>query len=523
MNVFKTIHKSAWVSVLSLALLSSCDKGFEELNTNPDASPFIQPGYMFTKAQMDVFSNSYYSTGVLAAGGSMQHYATYKDVPGIGDKYYFQQGSYPYDYFQNAYPTAVNEITEVIRAVSGNPAQVNLLSVARIWRVYTMHRITDLYGDIPYSEAGKGLTDNLYTPKYDAQQAIYADMLKELEEAAAAFNTSQATMGTADLIYNGDITKWKKLAYSLMLRLSMRMTKVDAATAQTWAKKAIAGGVITTDADVARINYVANGQNFNWNPYAAALRGADLSTSSFGQNNTEGGKFAKTFIDHLKTTQDPRLGVLSVVWRNEGTTATPKYVADTSRTIQKGMTNGLLAKPADFGTYSEPNPNVLLKYDTPVIVISAAEVNLLLAEAAVRGWYTGEDAATAYAKGVTSAMKNWTLFGAAGVITDNQIKGYLAANTFPTSGTTEAKLDAINTQLWVSLYPDEQEVWANYRRSGYPKLTPVNVPGNATGGTIPRRLLYPPTEESVNSTQVNIAIQRQGRNELTTRMWWDKQ
>ncbi len=518
MKLHKTLYKSVWMSALSLTLLSSCDKGFEELNTNPDASPVVQPGYMFTKAQIDVFSNAYYSTAVLAAGGSMQHFATYKDVPGIGDKYYFQQGSYPYDYFQNAYPTAVVEISEVIRALQGDAAQVNLLSVARIWRAYTMHRITDLYGDIPYSDAGKGYTENLLNPKYDTQQSIYLDMLKELEEAAAAFDATKANMGTADLIYSGDVTKWKKFAYSLMLRLGMRLSKVDATTAQTWVKKAIAGGVITTDADVARINYLSAGQNFNWNPYAAALRGADYSTTSFGQNNTEGGKFSKTFIDFLKTTNDPRLSVLSVVWKASGST----YVTDSSPSVQKGMQNGLLAKPADFGTYSEPNPNILLKYDTPVIVLSAAETNLLLAEAAVRGWHTG-NAATAYASGVTSAMKNWTLFGAAGVIADASISSYLTANAFPASGTTEAKLEAINNQLWVSLFPDEQEVWANFRRSGYPKLVPVNVPGNATGGTIPRRLLYPPTEESVNNEQFNSAIQRQGRNELTTRIWWDKQ
>ncbi|GAB3569070.1 SusD/RagB family nutrient-binding outer membrane lipoprotein [Spirosoma luteolum] len=493
--------------------LTACDNGFEALNVNPDASTTITPAYVFTKAQLDALGNSYFSTGVLASGGSMQHFATYKDVPGIGDKYYFQQGSYPYDFFQNAYPGAVNETAEVIRAVSTDPSQVNLLSVARIWRVYVMHRITDLYGDIPYTDAAKGYSQNVFTPKYDAQSAIYADMLNELEQSAAAFDASKTTFGTADLIYGGNIDKWKKLAYSLMLRLGMRMTKVDAGLAKTWVQKAIAGGVITQDADLARISYLASGQDINKNPIALSLRNSDYSAAN-GNDNIEGGKLARTFIDQLRNTADPRLNVIAVVWN--GTTA------DTATALQKGMPNGLLVKPADFKTYSEPNPLTVLKLDAPVLVMTAAETNLLLAEAAVRGWYTG-DAATAYAAGIRSAMANWALFNpTAGAISAAKVTAFLARNPFPADGTTDAKLEQIHTQMWVSLFPDEQEVFANWRRTGYPKLTPVNVVGNITGGVIPRRLLYPPTEESVNNAQYSAAVARQGANLLTTRIWWDK-
>jgi hypothetical protein len=506
-----TVTRAAAVA-LAMMGLASCDKGFEDMNTNPDASPQITPAYVFTKAQLDAVGNSYFATNVLLAGGSMQQFATYKDVPGIGDKYYFQQGTYPYDYFQNAYPTAVNETAEVIRAVSTDPSQVNRLAAARIWRVYIFHRLTDLYGDIPYSQAAQGYTQNLFTPKYDPQAEIYADMLKELEQAAGSFDATKTTFGVADLIYGGDVTKWTKFANSLMLRLGMRMTKVDPTSAKTWVQKAIAGGVITQDADIARINYLAAGQDFNKNPYALALRNNDYSAGN-GDSNTEGGKLAKTLIDALKTTADPRLNAIAVVWN--GT------VADTSTALQKGMPNGLLNKPAEFKTYSEPNPNTLLKYDTPVVLISAAEVNLLLAEAAVRGWYTG-DAATAYANGVSAAMRNWSLFGAAGVISPARISGYLARNPFLSSGTTEAKLEQIGTQLWVTLFPDEQEVFSSWRRTGYPKLTPVNIVGNITGGVIPRRSLYSPTEESINNAQFSAAVARQGANLLTTRVWWDK-
>ncbi len=497
-----------------LAGLTACDKGFEQMNINPDASSTITPAYVFTKAQLDALNNSYYSTGVLASGGSIQHFATYKDVPAIGDKYYFQQGTYPYDFFQNGYPNAVNEISEVIRAVSTDANQVNLLSAARIWRVYVMHRITDLYGDIPYSDAAKGYTQNLFAPKYDAQQAIYADMLNELDQSVQAFDATKTTFGTADLMYSGNIDRWKKFANSLMLRLAMRMTKADAASAQTWAKKAIAGGVITQDSDLAKINYLSSGQDINKNPYALSMRNSDYSPGN-GNDNIEGGKLARTFIDALKNSADPRLNVIAVVWNGS--------TADTTTALQRGMPNGLLVKPADFKTYSEPNPVTVLKLDAPVLVMTAAETNLLLAEAAVRGWYSG-DAASAYNAGVRSAMANWAQINAtAGSISTAKVNAYLTKNPFPTSGTTDAKLAQIGSQLWITLFPDEQEAFASWRRTGYPALTPVNVTGNITGGVIPRRLLYPPTEESVNNAQFSAAVARQGANLLTTRIWWDKQ
>jgi hypothetical protein len=507
------------IIVMAILALQSCDKGFQEMNTNPDASPNVTPENMFSKALLDAIStgygttvSTYYSTSMVCAGGAIQHYATYKDVPGLGDKYYWQQGSYPYTFFENGYPGAVNEISTVISVLKEDEgANVNKLSIARIWRVYIMHRMTDLFGDIPYSDAAKGYTDYNFTPKYDAQSAIYDDMLKELETAAAAFDAAQASFGGGDFIYGGSADRWKKFAYSLMLRLGMRLTKADPAKAQVWVKKAIAGGVITEEADRAFMRYAEGPQTYNQNPASY-----DMLTNNFaaanGDANTEGGKFAKTFIDHLKNTNDPRLNVIAVVWKNKK--------PDTSTALQKGMPNGLLGKPADFITYSEPNPNTVLKLNAPYVVMSAAEINLLLAEAALRGWASVDPEET-YNKGVTAAMRNWSLFGDGGVINSERISLYLQQNALP-AGTVEERMEQIHTQLWVALYIDEQEAWSNWRRTGYPKLVPVNVPGNLTNGTIPRRLIYPPSEESVNNDNFRAAVQRHGPNEFTTRVWWDK-
>jgi len=500
-----------YTAVAAMMTFQSCDKGFEEMNTNPDASSVVQPEYMFSKALLDAFGNSYFATDVLACGGSMQHFATYKDVPGIGDKYYFQQGTYPYDYFTTGYTTAVNEIGLTIGALNpATPADLNKHSIARIFRVYIMHRLTDLYGDIPYSAAVTGYTNNDFTPKYDAQQDIYNDMLKELDEAAASLNAANATFGAGDFVYAGDVSRWKKLAYSLMLRLGMRLSKKDRSVAETWVRKAIAGGVITTDVDIATMKYVDGSQAINRNPAAASMLSNDYAVAN-GNSNTEGGKLAKTFIDVLRANNDPRLNVIAVVWNNGK--------ADTSTMLQKGMPNGLLTKPADFVSYSEPNPATILQYNAPFIIMSAAEVNLLLAEASLEGWYEG-DAATAFSDAIGASMRNWSLFGAGGVISNDRITAYQASHVL--TGSVDNMKAMIGQEKWVSLFLDEQEIHADWRRTGYPALTPVNIPGNTTGGSIPRRLLYPPSEESVNSGSLAEAITRQGANLMTTRVWWDK-
>ena len=506
-----------------LLLLSACDKGFEEMNVDPNKYAEVVPGFLFTRAQLDGVSTNWTGAAYLTIGQSMQQFATYKEVPAAGDKYFnygYSTGNWSAYAGTGAGQGAVVSIRQVIDAVSVNPADVNKLSAARIWKAYIFHRLTDLYGDIPYFDAGKALSDKNYSPKYDAQQAIYADMLKELDESIKAFDATKATFGTADLLYGGDVTKWKKFAYSLMLRLGMRLTEVDAATAKTWVEKAIAGGVILDDADRAVVAYVDGSQVASRNFIANGLLSTDYISP--GGDNVEGGKYAKTFIDYLKNTKDPRLNVISIVWTStDGKT----FTADTTTALQNGMPNAAYNNlPANFNTFSEPNPNTLLKYSAPLIVFGNAETNLLLAEAAVRGWASGTTAATAYANAVKAGMRQWALFGTGGVISDAKINAYLTNNPYKTGGTTAQQLEQIQTQKWVSLFlEDEYEIFSNWRRTGYPVLTPTNYPGNLTGGKIPTRFVIPDSEETYNKTNFIDARTRQGgTNTLSSVVWWDK-
>lgn len=497
--------------------LSSCDKGFEALNVNPNASEKPNVDLLFTQSLLKgsmPLDRAYFFTSYLHCGNFVQHFAIAKEIAGAGsgDKYAvndFYQGFY----YRNIYTNAILTMEEIIAAAQ-TPETVNKLSAARIWKALLIQRITDIYGDVPYSEAAKGKSD-LFQPKYDAQEDIYASLLKEVDEAIKAFDPAKPTYGAADLMFKGNIAQWKKFGYSVMLRLAMRTTRATSTKviAKDWALKAIAGGVITDAADNAVIRYSNGPQTYNNNPIAFELVGQDYVPGSNGKANQEWGKFSKTFIDFLKSRNDPRLGVVSVVWNNN--------VADTAAAIQKGMANGTDVKAADFVTYSEPNPATILSYSSPLLVLTNAETNLLLSEVALRGWSAG-DKAVLYNNGVAAALRNWSLFGTAGTIAPAKVDAYVAANALNTGGTFEQQMEQIHTQFWAALLLDEQEAYANWRRTGFPVLVPVKYNGNATNGTIPRRLPYSQTEQGINGNNYNDAVKRQGPDLLTTRMWWDK-
>lgn len=510
-----------YAGILSVALASmalpSCDKGFRDLNINPDAVTSATPQYVFTLAQYEGagYNGHYGSSGSNFLLGTMQYTTSYNDVAGFGSKYITSQVQQSAAAFSAAYPDEINELGIVINKVKTNAAQINLLAEARIWKVFCFSKLTDLYGDIPYTQAGLGYDSSEYKPVYVAQKDIYTGMLTELDAAASSLDASKATFGTADLIYGGNTDQWKKFAYSLMLRLGMRLTKADVATAQTWVTKAIAGGVILNDADIAKMSYIAGGQDINKNPLILDLWNADYIAQN-GSTNTEGGKYADTWINYLQSTNDPRLPVISVVWVNG--------VPDTTSSIQKGMPQNLPnAIPANFVTFSEPNPKTVLLQNAPRLLFTVAESNYLLAEAALRGWYSGATAAALYQTGIQAAMRQWSIIaGSAGAISSAQVNAYLANNTLNTAGTFDQQMGQIYTQFWVSSFPESQEVYNNYRRTGYPALVPNNYPTNATGGQIFRRCLYPISEQSLNTDNYQAAIARQGADDLMTHIWWDK-
>ncbi len=518
----KHLYRTALLIALPVALLlTGCTKDFESINTdtNKSSADTYVPGYNLTRAQLEFTGNSDFSyetwrVNIIYAGMMMQQLANTGWY--AGDKY-IQNDAFASAYFDVAYRDQVKYVMDLLEITKDKPLYANLYQVGRIVRVLIFHRITDLYGDIPYSEAGLGYYRRVFTPKYDTQSSIYADMLKELDEAAKALDDSKDKIGTSDLVFRGAtnaVTLWKKTAYSLMLRLAMRLTKVDAPTAKTWAEKAYAGGLISSNAENAYVAHDAAGGRTTVNRNSNILSGEWNATG-------KGEVFlSKTFIDFLKNNNDPRLPFMAQIHSSGNTTPAQQVGMPNGYDQNGGATDITHAAnyPADVNNYSTIRSSVMLKLAAPTFLVTYAQVELLLAEAAKRGWSVGESAAAHYKKGVTAAMTQLAQFDAGATLSESDADNYLLAHPYADA----TGFQQINTQYWVASFLDWYEVWSNWRRSDYPTLVPVNYVGNATGGKIPRRMLYPASEASANGTNLQQALSRQGDNVFMTRVWWDK-
>jgi hypothetical protein len=498
-------YKFLSILLAGLFFVASCsNEELLELNENPNAAAEIDPSYMLATAQLQVAGDRYETwRGVLIYSSTMiQHMAA---LPGYwsGDKYLYN-AQYSGALYERAYPGYVKLLAAVLEQTKDDPEQANIHAAAKVMWVLGMSRLTDMYGDIPYFQAGRGFYDNVYTPVFDPQSEIYPDMLQKLEEAANAFNPSLNNFGNGgvqDLIFGGDVAKWEKFTYSLMLRLGMRLTKVDAGLAQQWVEKAIAGGVMESNADIAYMEHTDGP--------------AGINQSGIGQvfNADNNQRLSKTFVDYLANTNDPRLPVFATTNVNGEYKGLPNGYDAT--TIKEFEGTGEEAVPIDL--YSTTNP-AMTRFSSPMFFQTYAEVEFLLAEAALRGWYNG-NAETHYNNGVTAAMEYLSMYDESLAIDSDAIEAYLTANPF-----VEANgMEMIGDQYWVVTFLNDYESWANWRRTGYPELTPVNYPGNITNGQIPRRLRYFEAEYGNNGTELTAALQRMGPDEFTTRMWWDAQ
>jgi hypothetical protein len=495
------MKKAIYTVLLLLVVFTSCDDGFEELNVDPTKSAQIDAKSKFTATLLRTSGERYenWRTNLIYQSTMMQHLSATAGY-WSGDKYSWNRG-YASSLWDRYYTGPVKGIEDILFQLKEEEQPQEMIAIARIQRVVIYSRLTDVYGDVPYSEAGKGYLENKLTPKYDAQSDIYADMLKELEESAAALSSGTSKWGDSDLIFQGDQGKWKRYANSMMLRLGLRMIKVDAAAAKSWATKAIAGGVMTSNADIAYIKHTPGPEGINKNGNGEVF-------------SVDGNpRLSKTFVDFLNG--DPRLPILGA--RRSDNSTNPADL--------KGLPNGLdsdmlLANTGEENSnaYAEPNRAIITGEDAPMFFQTYAEVELMLAECAKRWGITGGDVENHYKAGVTAAMKYLELYGASAAIDAADIATYLANNPFNDANA----LEMIGNQYWAATFLNEYETFANWRRTGFPNLTPVNYPGNETNGTIPRRLTYSSSEEVVNPDNYAAAIAAQGPDVLTTRMWWDK-
>jgi hypothetical protein len=496
-------------SACGLIGLNACDAGFDEMNVNKTAAVAINPVFALNNA---IVNTTPPSGTVVYEMGIVQQIVSPNSGVLTGANFNQDNRDNTQQIWQRYYRSVIRNTYDVI-STTKDPSRTNLVNMAKILQSYAFLVLTDTYGDIPYTEAGKGYTDQMVYPKYDKQQAVYAGIIKDVSDAVAALDAAK-TKETADVLFGGDVVKWKKFGNSLLLRVGMRLSKVDATQAQSLVAKAVAGGVITSNADNVIIRHDANYLN------------------SIGQllNATEANNFylAAPFVDYLKKTNDPRLKSIAVryVGATSGTQQTAaKAVIDPA--VQIGMPfgydNSSISGPvkslglASFYDFSQADRTRMNKTTARAYLLTASQTNLLIAEAITKGWVSG-NAKDYFDAGVKAHMDQVSEMDANSVVSTSAADAYLAANPF--SATTA--LEQINTQYWISSFLNGPEAFANFRRSGFPKLTANPFPGKAIKGDFINRLTYPNSEISVNSVNVKGAIANQGADDLDTKVWWHK-
>ncbi|MCF6224613.1 MAG: SusD/RagB family nutrient-binding outer membrane lipoprotein [Flavobacteriaceae bacterium] len=531
MKTFKNI-KILILTSLVIFGVASCTDGFEELNTKNDlvTENLVDVDLIFTRVLVEAIK-----VGTPIGTGTIGNYS---GMSYSGSNAPFIEGQST-DEWDDAYQDYTNNLAAIIRITNDNPDFVNKNAIARIMKVWAFAKVTDTYGDIPYFESSLDPQNIVITPRYDSQKSIYEDFFKELKEAAAALDGSKDSYGAADLVYGGDVDKWRKFANSLRLRLALRVRYVDAAMAADNMSDLQASDLILSRADDASIytaTDVLNNRNAFYN---------NLIATGGGENFFK--RPAGAFIDKMDDFNDPRVKVFAdtALATFPGTNPDYEYFGYRGRPVL-----GLVPVQYKIPWGQETSSLISDFFYVPIVeipVIRSSEMHFALAEAALFGLKPG-DAQAHYKQGMEDAI-NWTKgfydnakgqmpevlslmypdwtdqdmedLYAHKEITMAESDAFLNSAAAMLSGSNEQQLEQIIVQKNIALYPLEFQNWAEWRRTGYPVLL-IGPDADALRGVIPRRMGYPFVESTINSASYNEAVSRlTGGDSRLSKVWWD--
>jgi hypothetical protein len=374
----------------------------------------------------------------------------------------------------------------------------NWSAVGRILKSYTYSVMTDAMGDLPYSQALKG--DTNLAPAYDTQQQIYTGMLADLAQANTEISPAGIGFTSGDLMYGGDMTKWRKFANSLRLRLAIHLSIKDPAKGATEAAAAVTAGLFASNADNATLMYLASPPNGNPIYNDRHIGGRD----DYG--------LSKTYVDSLTSWADPRLPVFAQV--------------NPANTGYQGLPNGLndgegtpIVNISRIGAFWRESSNA------PMDLLTYSEVLFLEAEAAERGWIPGGSAAASafYTNAIKASMKQYGIDTA--TTATYLAQGKVGYDSTALGATLAGHLQQIAYQKWVSLFMQGMESWTEVRRTRIPLLVPGPraVFGAGVAGRIPERLPYDDNESVLNKANLDAAVASQGfsaGNDIQKALWF---
>lgn len=553
-----SIYTIAFTLLTGVLNFTSCsDEYMENMNTDPTKAAALDANAQLTTAQLQTYGDL----------GMVEIYRNYLygftqqlmgswNTTNFGGRHMLSDDEMD-RVWTTFYTNSIKNLTDAQYRTAQDQGKTNIHAALTIYRVYLMSIITDIYGDVPCKEAGMGFLQGIFNPRYDTQEEIYHSFFQDLTAAVEALDPAKDAI-TGDVIYGGNILKWKKLANSLRLRFAMRISNVDPQKAQQEFEAAwqADGGIFDSAEDDALIKYMNIAFSFGQDAYGD-FRGNALSKLLFGNDPANNPSYlCATLFNQLYNTGDPRTFMLSRCYYDGLMSATsPDNRVDLT---QEMIDKGIAFQPCLPGAFSwepwptgydsdilkelaETNPNVtisvaretepklannFLRGDNPGVVMTFAETRFLLAEAALKNWNVdGQTAEALYEEGVRAAVDFLVTRYKCDPVSEEEMNAYLSANGM--GHTKEQKMASIHTQAWILHFTNPAECWANQRRSGYPKLKSPAEYGFEqfmTGGKeIPVRLCYPVLESSYNKTGYEEALERMGgKDSWNTPVWWDK-
>ena len=560
------MKKKLFIILAAVAVLASCsDKVYEELNTDPTKADHINPASQLTYAELQIFGDmNYVDVHRLYTYAFTQHLMGCWNTTNYGGQHRVDDNemSRPWN---NLYPAAIRNLTDAIENTKDDSTQVNVNAALRIFRVYVGSLLTDYYGDVPFTEAGKAYISGISQPKYDTQEDLYTLFFEELKAAAQLFDIHAKAI-ESDALFGGDIEAWKTFANSLRLRYAMRISDVNPTLAQQQFQAALADGVMSSAAHDACVKHMNISYSFGQESYKD-FRGNAMAKYFFGNDPANNPTYiCSTFWKQLYDNNDPRttrlfhfyiddfmslttgegrIDLTDEVIAIQAANPTQSVVSMTdpgefswdnwpSYSNSAAASGVLAAKIAEVqAAHPNYNPdknsrwlkpklaNNFLKSDNPGVLMTYAEVCFLRAEAASLGW-TGDNAKQYYEAGIRAAMDFLSDYYGCERISEAEKDAYIAQPSIVWDATKAKK--QINTQAWILHFHNPAEAWANVRRSDFPALTPPTGAKNPLidGNEIPVRFCYPLKEETYSKEAYQEAKNRvTGTYDWHARLWWD--
>ena len=467
-------------SFIAALLLVSCDKDFEEINIDPN-NPTAIPSHLLIPSSVRQFQNTNYSTFV---GGELAGWAQQLSKVQYNDqqRYVFRE-SVITSTWTNTYAISISDANQMYILAEAEENN-NVMGVALVLQAYGYSVLTDIYGNIPFSEAMTADQGN-FLPAYDSQEAVYTGVLGLLDQAMALLGTGGTIDATSDILYHGDFQNWKRFAASLKFRSLMRVSGKMSVGGDLQAL--ISSGLLFDDnSQEAKLVYLSSAPSAN--PLYESI--------VFGTRGEY--KLNAVMVDLLANNNDPRL---------------PVYVQKNGDGEYRGKPSGIEGVPNDDYNYDNVSAIGLhyLRPEAPGYFVSNAELKFLLAEAAQKGLISGSSAQAYYSAGIKASMDF-------NEISSSDASAYLASNVGILATDNTLALQQIGNEKWKAVFTQGIEAWTEQRRTGYPILSPA-IEGNIN--EIPSRLTYPSIEASINKTSYDAAVADQGADLLTTKLWWN--